>query len=266
MEIPSYPAFPQAPAASASPGTLPTAPLPAPAMKPSPTPAYSPSAAQAALRPRVPLPQARAAARASIQPGQRIAYAPAYPPTGGQMPTEQIAALEAVLPPEIEAILSLWPEKPQQIARDMFSKYGPPQDACDTRLVWINNFPWKVSIVYRDGIAHYWPTPHEDYLEQSIDFKVDPELYDEIAQFDGSVLPERTRGTLSARCDYEAANFLAINLARDIAVGEIGVEEAQNIYVEAAKMYAEGQEHPYMQGFLFELPQTYQGDPGKPIF
>lgn len=182
------------------------------------------------------------------------------------MQVERIAALEEGLPPNIESILANWPAKPDEIARTMMAKYGPPQDACQTHLVWFNNGQWKTTVVYRDGIAHYWPSVHEDYLEQTISFKVDPALYDDIATFDGSVTAERTSGDLTARCDYEAANFLAINLARDIAVGEITAIEARDIYIEAAMLYRDGQAHPYMQGIMFEIPTEYQGEPDKPVF
>lgn len=182
------------------------------------------------------------------------------------MQVERIAALQEGLPPDIESILASWPPKPAELARILIAKYGPPQDACKTRLVWFNNGQWRTTTLYRDGIAHYWPTVHEDYLEQSIDFKVDPDLYDEISQFDGSVNAQKTSGALTARCDYEAANFLAINLARDIAVGDITADEARDIYIEAVLLYREGQAHPYMQGIMFEIPTEYQGDTDKPVF
>ena len=38
--------------------------------------------------------------------------------------------------------------------------------------------------------------------------------------YDGSVILERTKGEMSAWCDLEGANFLAISLANDVASGE----------------------------------------------
>jgi hypothetical protein len=40
--------------------------------------------------------------------------------------------------------------------------------------------------------------------------KLPVELFGEIAKYDGSVIIERTRGEVSARCDMEAANFIAL--------------------------------------------------------
>jgi hypothetical protein len=38
--------------------------------------------------------------------------------------------------------------------------------------------------------------------------------------FDGSVTFDRTQGTIGARCDLEANNFLALNLANDIVTNK----------------------------------------------
>jgi len=200
-----------------------------------------------------------------IRPGAAVAYADVYPGTGG-MQVQTIAALQAALPPEVAAIIADWPERPRTLAQDLFEKYGPPQDACKTRLVWTNNGPWRSTVLYRDGVPHYWPRPHEDFLEQTIEFKIDPRLYGDLAEFDGSVSAERTSGRLIARCDNEAMNFVAVNLARDIAVGEIGVSEARDVYVEAARMYLDGEYHPLAEDLVFEMPEGYQGDPDEPAF
>ncbi len=51
---------------------------------------------------------------------------------------------------------------------------------------------------------------HTDLLEQFIDYKVPLDKYDDLAKFDGSVGVNRTKGELSARCDAEAHNLLAL--------------------------------------------------------
>ena len=40
-------------------------------------------------------------------------------------------------------------------------------------------------------------------------------MFDELAAFDGAVIVERTKGEMSARCDREAANVLALNLVSE---------------------------------------------------
>ncbi len=49
-------------------------------------------------------------------------------------------------------------------------------------------------------VPHDFPMPHPDLLEQFVDYQVPPDKFDELAQYDGSVIVERTKGEISARC------------------------------------------------------------------
>jgi len=77
------------------------------------------------------------------------------------------------------------------------------------------------------------PVPHKDMLYQAISYKVDPDEADELLQYDGSIILERTKGEIAARCDKEEANFLAINLADDVANGRRLVDDARKFYAES---------------------------------
>ena len=57
----------------------------------------------------------------------------------------------------------------QKSANQMIDKYGPPNEAIASRLIWYNNGPWKRTIVYRDEVLHNFPQLHSDVLEQFID-------------------------------------------------------------------------------------------------
>jgi hypothetical protein len=54
----------------------------------------------------------------------------------------------------IDQILSTWPEKQREGALKIITKYGFPQEATVSRLIWYNNGPWKRTIVYRDAFPH----------------------------------------------------------------------------------------------------------------
>ncbi len=68
-------------------------------------------------------------------------------------------------------------------------------------LMWRNNGPWKWTRISRETIPHSFPMPHPDLLEQAIDYRVPVDMFDDLARYDGSVIAERTKGELSARCD-----------------------------------------------------------------
>ena len=108
-------------------------------------------------------------------------------------------------------------------------RYGPTNEATQTMLFWYRSGPWKRIVVTHDVVTHNFPAPHSDFLTQYIDYRVPPEMCDEVARFDGSCLVDRTAGEAAARCDSEAANLLTLNLMHDIVIGKTSVEEAREV-------------------------------------
>lgn len=164
-----------------------------------------------------------------------------------------VAAQDAQLPD-----LSDWHAASQTAAKEMVEKYGQPDGVTDTMLVWNDNGPWKRTVIYKEAVQHDFPTPHPDVLEQTINYDVAVDMYDDLAEYDGSVIVERTAATMAARCDKEAANFLALNLAHDILTGERSIEEARTFYADTMQAVMGGgqPENPeYIQGFTFDVPQ-----------
>lgn len=161
--------------------------------------------------------------------------------------------------------LSGWHEAAQQAAQQMNEKYGPPDGVTDMMLVWNDTGPWKRTIVYKEAVDHDFPMPHPDVLEQTINYDVPVEMFDDLAAYDGSVIAERTKGILSARCDKEEANFLAINLANDIVNGKRTVEEAREFYAETIKAVMNGEKPEYTQGFVFDVPQENINNPDEAV-
>lgn len=158
---------------------------------------------------------------------------------------------------EVEQILAEWTGKPLEGALLMIQKYGLPDGAAKEMLVWHNNGPWKRTIVYRQPVPHNFPMPHQDYLEQTIDYAVPPERFDDIAKFDGSVIMDRTKGEVSARCHEEAMNLLTLNLVHDIVTGKRNVKDARTFYAETAVKHSiHHQPTPYTIGLLFPIPQN----------
>ncbi|MBU1211942.1 MAG: hypothetical protein KJ587_11795 [Alphaproteobacteria bacterium] len=158
-----------------------------------------------------------------------------------------------------------WPKVARKAADAMIKKYGSPSEATENMFVWYNNGPWKRTIVYKEEADHEFPMPHKDVLEQFVAYEVPSDKFDELAAYDGSVIVERTKGEISARCDKEGANFLALNLADDIVTGEKSVEEARQAYAEAIQAFMAGNPPDSMKGLTFNVNRDYSGDPGKTI-
>jgi hypothetical protein len=164
-------------------------------------------------------------------------------------------ARERVAVADAERIIERWPDPQKNVARQMLEKYGPPNEATPTKFFWYDNHPWKRTELTAESTMHHWPTVHSDFLTQTIDYQVPTSMYGMIAEFDGSVIPDRTRGELSARCDSEAANVLGLNMAHEIATGKRTVEEARKISTEHTVAYNLGRKAPYAEELLFEVPR-----------
>jgi hypothetical protein len=164
---------------------------------------------------------------------------------------------------QVNQIISRWMDEPKMAAQKMISKYGQPHEASDTHLTWWRNGPWKYTRLENVEIPHDFPMPHHDMLEQGVNWKVPPSMYDMLGKYDGSVIVERTRGEVSARCDKEEANFLALNLARDIVSHRRNVSQARQFYAQTIKQMKanrlDAAHGPYVKGLLFN-PASDGGD------
>lgn len=155
---------------------------------------------------------------------------------------------------DVEAIIAHWPHAQENVARQMIEKYGAPNEATPTKLFWYRNGPWKRTVLTCDVVVHHWPTVHSDFLTQFIDYRVPPEMIHLISMFDGSVVVDRTRGEVAARCDSESANVLAMNMVHEIVTGKRTVEEAREISTQNTVAYNMGRAAPYAERMLFEVP------------
>src|SRR5437764_12834198 len=165
-----------------------------------------------------------------------------------------------VAPVEVERIIDAWPAAQKNVAEQMLAKYGMPNEATPTKLFWYRNGPWKRTVLTSEVVVHNWPTIHSDFLTQVVDYRVPPEKFHLIAEFDGSILLDRTKGEVSARCDSEAANVLGLNMVHEIVTGKRTVDEAREISTENTVAYNLGRAAPYAERLLFDPPRDDTAD------
>lgn len=204
-----------------------------------------------------------------MKPGERVKQAAAGTVDAVQKEIAgkvgEVATQAVVDRDSIDAILSTWDAIPQKVAKRTIEKYGPPNEATASRLIWYETGPWKRTTVYRDEVPHNFPKPHTDVLEQFIDYHVPPIKAGEIAAYDGSVIVERTKGEVSARCDMEEMNFLALNLMHEIVTGRRTVEDARKFYAETAVAFVMNRPAAYTEKLLFEVSRGGMADPDETL-
>ena len=153
-----------------------------------------------------------------------------------------------------------WPEESREAAQLVIDTYGEPNEATPTRLTWHRAGPWKRVIATKAFYRHDFPAPHIDAVESVIDYHVPVNKFSMLAEFDGSVVVERTAGEVSARCHDEQANFLALNLMHDIVIGARTAQEARAYYAKEFADYRRKLPTPYMEKLRFKPGNGNTGD------
>ena len=156
--------------------------------------------------------------------------------------------------------LNSWTEGSHMAVDEITAKYGKPDAITDESFIWMNKGVWKKIVVDKMETKHSFPIEHTDMMQTTISYKVPIEKMDELGRFDGSITFDRTQGTLSARCDKEANNFLALNLAYDIIKAKKTVAQARLAYADIIKQKMKGENPLYMQKLTF-TPQEKAADP-----
>lgn len=159
------------------------------------------------------------------------------------------------------AIIRSWPEESREAAQLVIDEYGEPDEATESQLIWHRRRHWKRIIASRTFYRHDFPVPHTDSVECVIDYRVPPDKFTAVAEFDGSVIMERTAGEVSARCHDEQANSLALNLVHDIVTASTTVGDARRYYAKEFLDYRRGLPTPYMDHLQFTPPQGETADP-----
>jgi hypothetical protein len=160
----------------------------------------------------------------------------------------------------IERVIDNWRSQPRETAHRLLNKYGRPDELCDNMAIWHSKGPWKRIVLRNEEIDHQFPRPHRDCLECVIDYRVPVDKMCDLGRFDGSILYDRTKGEMSARCDSEEANVLALNLAHEIITNQRSVEDARREFGNQIKAYMSDESAPYMEEFRFGPPRGNTSD------
>lgn len=128
---------------------------------------------------------------------------------------------------QLPVSLTDWPVASRRVAENMVARYGLPNEATESQLIWHYNSPWKRTVVFREGTLHGFPRPHLDVVAQTVDYQVPIPKIEELAYFDGSIVVDITKEEMTAHCGSEAVNCMILNLAHDIIIGQRTVDQSR---------------------------------------
>ena len=76
-----------------------------------------------------------------------------------------------------------WPPKTIALGVELVRKYGNPSEVTPTRITWFHNGPWKRTTLFKEGAPHNFPKPHQDVLEQTVDYRVPVEKVGDLLKY-----------------------------------------------------------------------------------
>ncbi len=172
-----------------------------------------------------------------------------------------------------ETTITQWPGVSQSEARVLIAKYGEPNSFDENSLVWFDNGEWRKTVVYRKAPQSLMGLHGRDILEQTIAYNVPDQKLPELKRFDERIKYDKASGEISARSENENLNYLALNLADEIATDKRTAQEARDFYKKTVSLSQSGKSSGYMDGLLFQdakkaapsIPETEQLDKGGPI-
>lgn len=133
----------------------------------------------------------------------------------------------------------------------MVEKYGPPDRMETMRLVWENRGPWKRIEVW-DELGFLENDRASSNLEQTIAYPVPADKREALESFSRGLHVSADGAELSSRSTGEDRNFLALNLADEIAKGLLSPQDARAVYLRTIQLSEAGKSSPSMQHLLFQ--------------
>jgi hypothetical protein len=180
-------------------------------------------------------------------------------------PTHQAPPVSPEAAAWVQKNLAGWPKMSIGIASDLITRYGLPKESDSHELTWYDNGPWKRTVLHREEIEHNFPLPHEDVLEQTVNYRVPIGKIADLVKYDGSLVVDRTRGELTVHCNNEESNTLTLNIADDIVKGDRSVEQALAYHAQVIRgvQIGEPETYPYKLRFKAPQPAADTADPAE---
>jgi hypothetical protein len=140
-----------------------------------------------------------------------------------------------------------WPDANKEVLNQLTAKYGQPNEATPSMVIWRENGPWQRTILYRN--------PGNDFLEQTVNMDVPPERLGDISLFNRSISIDQNQNEVTSRSNREEMNFLTMNLTKEIIDGRMGAMEARRQYSSVKDSMGRSQ---YMDSLNFQSESEAQ--------
>ena len=153
-----------------------------------------------------------------------------------------------------EETINQWSNLSAMAARLTIEQYGIPDEVHGDRLIWHDNGPWRRTVVQNLRPA-FIEGDTVGVVEQTIDYALSPSQAADVLAFDNHLIYSPQSRELTAVSDNESANFLRMNLANLVIVGQLQPAQARDTYAQISSFAESGKTSPYLLGLHFQPPQ-----------
>jgi hypothetical protein len=112
----------------------------------------------------------------------------------------------------VDEILNTWQEKLREGAFKLINKYGYPDEASASKLIWYNNGSWKRTIAHRDAITYLLSNDHSNFLEQTFEYI---DALDEMKINNENIYVNRINKEITVFGEDEVVNLKSLNILLD---------------------------------------------------
>lgn len=148
---------------------------------------------------------------------------------------------------QAETIVADWPEPSRQTVLAMIETYGQPDLRDANSVAWLGLYRARKTAVHRSNSA-------DGMIEQTVYYRVPAEKVAEVTSFDPRITVDRRASEMTVRSESVRTNFLALNLAHEVASGFKTVEEARAFRDRQIQLAEAGKSSRYRDRLIFEEP------------
>ncbi|MFI5362146.1 MAG: hypothetical protein ACHQ49_09275 [Elusimicrobiota bacterium] len=152
-----------------------------------------------------------------------------------------------------DAFLDGWPERSRLVVQATIEKYGLPNRMNRYELVWYDNAPWRRTVVHRESWSGFLGSRDGAVVEQTIGYRVPDDKKAALKRFGKRISVDEAAAELTSRAETENMNFLALNLAGEIAGGTRTVKDARDFYAKTVELSKAGKSSAYLEGFVLPV-------------
>ncbi|QNF28021.1 hypothetical protein [Metabacillus elymi] len=109
----------------------------------------------------------------------------------------------------VDEILKTWQEKLREGAFKLINKYGYPDEASASKLIWYNNGDWKRTIAHRDAITYLLSNNQSNFLEQTFEYM---HSLDEMKIDNENIYVNSTNKEITIFGEKEEVNLISLNI------------------------------------------------------